>query len=252
MMKTLVSNEPASVATAPRGRGVVAICFLIALVAAVALLLSHLSARPITSVRIAGEFVNVSRERMQQVMDEFLPSGFFELDVSAVRREAQRIPWVKTISVRRIWPDSLHVAVVERVAVARWNKEALLEVDGTRFVPDKTSLKENYVDLSGPDGSEQKVLVQYEQMTQVAKALGATITKVVLDQRGSWCVELSNGLSLRLGQGDRLESLAPYIAALPQILGDRFGDAATIDMRYSNGFAVKWRQDATPEEDQSS
>lgn len=251
-MNTLVSNESAPAATAPKGRGVIALCFLVALVAAVASVLIHLSARPITSVRIAGEFINVSRERMQQVIDEFLPSGFFELDVSAVRREAQKIPWVKRISVRRIWPDSLHVAVVERVAVARWNDKALLEADGTRFAPDKALHKEDYVHLSGPDGTEEKVLGQYEKMTQVAKLLGTTITKVVLDQRGSWRVELSSGLSLRLGQGDRLESLAPYIAALPQILGDRFGDAAIIDMRYSNGFAVKWRQDATPEEEQSS
>lgn len=250
-MHTLVSTEAES-AAAPKGRSVVAICFLIALAAAVAFLLAHLNARPITSVRIAGEFANVSREKMQQVMDGFLPSGFFELDVAAVRREAQKIPWVRRISVRRIWPDSLHVAVVERVAVARWNGVALLEADGTRFVPEEASLAGEYVHLSGPDGSEDSVLKRYEQMAAIAKALGTTITTVALDDRGSWRVELASGLSLRLGQGDRLELLAPYLAALPQILGDRFGDAESIDLRYSNGFAVRWRQDATPEEEQES
>ena len=249
-MHTLATHEAQS--AAPTRRSATAICFLIALAIAVASLLIHLNARPITSVRIAGEFIHVSRAQMQQVMDEFLPSGFFELDVAAVRREAQKIPWVRRISVRRIWPDSLHVAVVERAAVARWNGNALLEADGARFVPDKSSLSGEYVDLSGPEGSEEIVLRRFEQMTPVAKALGTSISKVALDQRGSWRLELASGLILKLGQGDRLASVAPYVAALPQILGDRFHEAASVDLRYSNGFAVEWRQDTTPEEGQAS
>jgi cell division protein FtsQ len=251
-MHALVSNEAEQKATVPKRRGLLAISLLAALVAAVASLFVHMNAQPITSVRIAGEFVNVSRDEMQRMMDGFLPSGFFEFDVAAVRREARRIPWVRRISVRRIWPDSLHVAVVERVAVARWNSEALLEADGTRFVPDQRALEGDYVDLSGPDGSEESVLDRFEQMTPVAKALGTSVTAVSLDQRGAWSLELASGLILKLGQGDRLERLAPYIAALPQILGDRFSDAARIDLRYSNGFAVKWRQDASAEEGQAS
>jgi len=249
-MHALVSNEAELEATVPKRRCLLAAGLLIGLMAVVASLFVHLNAQAITSVRIAGEFVNVSRDEMQRLMDEFLPSGFFELDVAAVMREAQRIPWVRRISLRRIWPDSLHVAVVERVAVARWNGEALLEADGAQFVPDQASLEGDYVDLSGPYGSEGSVLKRFEQMTPVAKALGTTITTVSLDQRGAWRLELASGLILRLGQGDRLERVAPYIAALPQILGDRFSNAARIDLRYSNGFAVKWRQDTTPEEGQ--
>jgi cell division protein FtsQ len=108
------------------------------------------------------------------------------------------------------------------------------------------------VNLSGPDGGEKIALKRYEQMTPLAKALGTTITTVALDQRGAWRLDLASGLILRLGQGDRLDRVAPYIAALPQILGERFRAAARIDMRYSNGFAVRWRQDASPEEGQAS
>jgi cell division protein FtsQ len=118
-MHNLLPNEAQSVVAAPRRRSAVAVVLLTALAVVVASFLIHLNARPITSVRIAGEFINVSRAEMQQLMDKFLPSGFFELDVAAVRREAQGIPWVRRISVRRIWPDSLHVAVVERVAQPR-------------------------------------------------------------------------------------------------------------------------------------
>ena len=251
-MHTLASNSARSVDAAPRGRSAIAIAFLLVLAAAVASLLIHLNARPITSVRIAGEFVNVSRAELQKLMDEFLPSGFFELDVAAVRSEAQRIPWVRRISVRRIWPDSLHVAVVERVAVARWNDEALLEADGTRFEVDEASMSGDYVNLFGPDGSETMVMKRYEQMTPLAQALGTRIATVTLDRRGAWHLDLESGLTLKLGRDDRLDRIAPYIAALPQILGERFSDAATIDLRYGNGFAVRWRQKSAPQQGQGS
>lgn len=251
-MHSLVTKEAELNVTVPRRHGLVAASLLIVVTAVVVYVFVHLNAQPITSVRIAGEFVNVSRDEMQEMIDGFLPSGFFELDVASVMREAQRIPWVKRISVRRIWPDSLHVAVVERAAVARWNGDALLEADGNRFVPDRASLEGDYVDLSGPEGSEGSVLARFEQMTPVADALGTKIRAVSMDQRGAWRLEFASGLILMLGQGDRLERLAPYIAALPQILGDRFSDAERIDLRYSNGFAVKWRQAATAEEGQAS
>jgi cell division protein FtsQ len=226
------------------------VCLLLLLVVAGTLVLRDLHARPISSVRIAGEFVNVSRQALQQVVNEFLPSGFFELDVEAVRQAAREIPWIRRISVRRVWPDSMHVAVVERIAVARWNKVSLLEADGTRFVPGVTSLNQAYVGLSGPPGTEQRVLAQYARLALVVSALNASVERLALDKRGTWQVGLDNGLELKLGYEDDLESTGQTIALLPQILGERYDAAERIDLRYSNGFAVRWRNDTLPKEQQ--
>jgi cell division protein FtsQ len=226
------------------------VCLLLLLAVAGALVLRDLYARPISSVRIAGEFVNVSRQALQRVVNEFLPSGFFELDVEAVRQAASEIPWIRRISVRRVWPDSMHVAVVERIAVARWNKTSLLEADGARFVPDETSLKEAYVDLYGPPGTEQQVLAQYARLAPAISALNASVERLSLDKRGTWQVGLDNGLELQLGYEDDLESTGAYIALLPQILGERYVAAERIDLRYSNGFAVRWRNDRPLKEGQ--
>ncbi|HEY5700826.1 MAG TPA: FtsQ-type POTRA domain-containing protein, partial [Gammaproteobacteria bacterium] len=114
----------------PRGRGILIISLFVALLIGGTVVWRELESRPISSVRIAGEFVNVSRESLQRVVNQFLPSGILRLNVEAVRRAAAEMPWVRRVSVRRIWPDSLHVAVVERVAVARWNDDAYLEADG--------------------------------------------------------------------------------------------------------------------------
>lgn len=247
-----MSDDMQNISTKTGTRGAVALCLLLALLTGGGLLFGNLTARPITSVRIAGEFVHVSRAELQQLVDGFLPSGFFELDVEAVRRKAATLPWVKQVSVRRIWPDSLHVAVGERVAVARWNGRALLGADGSLFVPEKGSLAGDYVDLKGPEGTEAAVLERYGQLQPLARALETNVSEVTLDERGSWRVDLTNELELRLGQEDDLESIAPYVAALPRILGSRYRDAERIDLRYSNGFAVRWRQKAEAKEEQAS
>ena len=77
-MHALVLNEiPAStdnVTRSSRRYGFLVVCLLLLLVTAGALVLRDLYARPISSVRIAGEFVNVSREALQRVVNEFTGS----------------------------------------------------------------------------------------------------------------------------------------------------------------------------------
>lgn len=235
-----------------RGNGKLLVVLLVGLLVAGTFVWRELNSRPISSVRIAGEFVNVSRESLQQVINGFLPSGFLRLDVEAVRRAAAQLPWVRRVSVRRVWPDSLHIAVVERVAVARWNDDAYLEADGSRFSPDEIAPDEKFVRLTGPEGAEKKVLKMYERMARILAPLKTPIRKLSLDPRGAWRVELETGLRLQLGHAENLKVLAPYIASLPNILGDRYSDADQIDLRYRNGFAVRWRTPAGPEEEQSS
>ena len=235
-----------------RGNGNLIVVLLVGLVIAGTFVWRELSARPISSVRIAGEFVNVSRESLQKVVNNFLPSGFLELDVEAVRRAAAKLPWVRRVSVRRVWPDSLHIAVVERVAVARWNDDSYLEADGSRFDPEEISLDEKFVHLTGPEGAEKKVIKKYEQLARILAPLTTPIRKVSMDARGAWRVELASGLTLQFGHAENLNAMAPYMAALPKILGDRYGDADQIDLRYRNGFAVRWRTPSHPEEEQSS
>lgn len=235
-----------------RGNGLLFAVLLIGLLAVGAFVWRGLDSRPISSVRIAGEFVNVSRDSLEKVVNGFLPSGFLRVDVEAIRRAAARLPWVRRVSVRRIWPDSLHIAVVERVAVAYWNDDAYLEADGSRFVPDKRSPDDGFARLTGPEGAEKKVLEKYEQLARVLGPLKTPVRKLSLDRRGAWQVELGSGLVLELGRAENLDAMAPYIASLPKILGERYGDADQIDLRYRNGFAVRWRTPANPEEEQSS
>ena len=85
---------------------------------------------PVQSVKIAGEFVRVSRADIERVVEPLLARSLVGVDLDALRRAALEVPGVRDVTVRRTWPDSLEIRVVERVAIARWADGGYLEIDG--------------------------------------------------------------------------------------------------------------------------
>lgn len=205
--------------------------------------------RPVLSVRIAGEFQHVAREALEQaVLTELGGSRFFQVDVEAVRRAAQALPWVREVAVRRVWPDSLHIAVVERVAVARWNAAALLEEDASVFTPARPVKSDDLVRLEGPQGSQAEVLRAYMRLAPGLANLAGGIARLSLSSRGQWELEFGNGMALVPAAPLDTSEVVRFANSLPAVLGGDLERAARIDLRYANGFAVRWRAvDPQPE-----
>jgi cell division protein FtsQ len=44
--------------------------------------------------------------------------NLFALDLDRVRKSVELLPWVKTATVRRVWPDRLMIQIAERVPIA--------------------------------------------------------------------------------------------------------------------------------------
>lgn len=224
-----------------RGVGVAAL--LVGLAGVVLPLAGDVIERRVLSVRVAGEFRHVKRARLESVVRQELDGrGFFQLEMERVRRAALALPWVREVTVRRVWPESLHIAVVERVAIARWNDVALMEDDAQVFVPDEDVDRYRLVRLEGPPGREAEVLATYKRLAVAFATLAGGVARLAFSAHGQWEVTFGNGMTL-VPQApldvDRLESFA---RRLPAILGERMDQAARIDLRYANGFAVRWRE----------
>jgi cell division protein FtsQ len=209
-------------------------------------LADELMQRRVGSVRVAGEFQRMSRETLESVVRAELDGGgFFAVDVERVRRAARSLPWVREATVRRVWPDSIHIAVTERVPVARWNDSELIEDDGTLFRPAEGVERHALAGLHGPRGSELRVLEQFKRLATGLGTLAGGVRGVSLSDRGQWEVTFGNGMTLVPPSPLNLAVLKATAAALPRILGPRLERAARVDLRYANGFAVRWRDDQT-------
>jgi len=241
-VERLRSVEPA-VAPTPRVRlrVVFALTSLLMVLTGFAWLLVELGGHPVSSVRIAAEFRHLQRADLEAAIAPHLAGSFFAVEMDSVRAAARAVPWVRDVSVRRVWPGSIHVAVVEREARFRWGETGLLEDDATLFTPVDRSGFDDLPLLDGPPGSEMTVRELHERMGGVLRPLGLDIRDLRMSARGAWRAHLGNGIELVLGRDPSDTVLRRLARAFPAVLTGQVERIETIDLRYANGFAVRWK-----------
>lgn len=198
---------------------------------------------PIAVVRIDGEARHADRDRLKAIVARHARAGFFGLELAALRTEIEALPWVRAANLRRVWPDTLRVTVDEHEAAAVWNGSALISRRGTVFRPQQLD-PEGMPRLRGPNGRASRVLARLRRFRQRLAPLGLAIAALERDARRAWRIELGNGISLRLGRQHVDERLARFAAVWPRVLAPEAGRIAAVDLRYPNGFAVAWHDDA--------
>ena len=200
---------------------------------------------PVRSVQISGEFVRVSKADIERAVAPLLVSGLLRVDVEALRRAALAVPGVREATVRRVRSDRVEIFVIERVAIARWAGGGLIEVDGTHFSPaDGGDPAEALPLLTGPEGSERRVLDLHAALERVLAPLGMTPLATELTPRGVLYATLADGPRLVMRPETVGSSAASYARVLAEITAGRLHEVERVDFRYPSGFAVRMRQGA--------
>lgn len=197
---------------------------------------------PIRQVRIEGEFRNLSTTALEELVKDRVTGGFFNVDVGAVRDILLTEPWVKDVSVHRVWPDSLLVYVTEQDAVAYWKDSGLLNKSGVLFRPDKKSYPKNLPLLDGPPGTQAQLMNRYLYLQSMLDTVNMKISVLKMNDRRAWMFETANGLKVVLGRKDFNERVARFVDLVTVSLGEKIQETELVDMRYPNGFAIRWRK----------
>jgi cell division protein FtsQ len=192
-------------------------------------------------VTVLGRLTHADRERIAVAARNALEGRTFLMaDLDEVRRTLERVPWVRRVEVRRLWPDRLEVALEEHVALARWGEIGLVNTYGERFAASTSSRLPLF---NGPDGSETEVARRYRRFTELLAPISETPLRVTLTPRHSWQVQLTNGLHLELGRDLPDESaerrLERFVASFPKTLARLQRQYEYVDLRYPHGFALR-------------
>ncbi len=116
----------------------------------------------ITQVSVTGRFQRVSPIEVEQaVKARVRDTGLISVDLAAVQRAVEQLPWVDSATVDRQWPRALSIRVVEQVAAARWGANGLLNTRGELFISEARHIPPELPRLSGPRGSENEVARRY-------------------------------------------------------------------------------------------
>jgi cell division protein FtsQ len=198
--------------------------------------------RPITKVSVRGDLTYVDQQAVQARMAPFVEASFFKVDLDALRRDLEQMPWIAHVEARRIWPDEVMVRLDEQLPIARWGDESLLNNNGQAFAPEDLAHYEHLPQLYGPKRAQQRVMQQYQMLSQMLRPLGFSIARLELRARGSWFVTTKQGVELLLGRDQIIEKMRRFTAIYQQELAQESERIARIDLRYANGLSVAWHE----------
>ncbi len=221
----------------------VAMIILLTAVPAAWLVKRHAQSFAVQAVTIEGEFHNEQAHEIEQALLPYVRGDFFTADLANARKALLGLSWIREVSLKRRWPNRIIVKIEEQVPVAIWN--------GTGFLNDAAAVfKHRYIDesrilpqLSGPENSAPEVLAQFTLWDGWLRQMGLHLTGVWLDDRRSWTL-IADGITINLGKEKIEARLQRFLRAFPRYMQPRMANVRAIDLRYSNGFAVGWKNPA--------
>jgi cell division protein FtsQ len=197
--------------------------------------------QPIRELVVEGTFQRVTPIQVEAAVADGLKAGFLTVNLGALQERVQALDWVDRANVGRRWPGTLIVRVTEHQAAARWGESGLLNVRGELFTENSPHSFAELPSLAGPPGTERDVARRYLAVRGKLVEADLTLERLELDERGSWRLVLRGGQEIRLGRRDIDERLYRFFDVVAPALAAELPGVEYVDLRYTNGFAVGWR-----------
>lgn len=201
---------------------------------------------PVRQLQVHATFRHVSAAQVRAAVAPNLDAGFFAIRLDKVRDAVAALPWVGQVEVSKHWPDALDITLTEIQPVAHWGDDALLDRDGRIFKVPDTGVVQGLPRFDAPDDRAADVMAFYRTAETDFAPYRLRVAAVDLSARGSWTLVLSNGGRVVVGSERPDQHLARFAAALPVLMRGRSDGFVYADLRYSNGFAVRWPDPAAP------
>lgn len=155
-------------------------------------------------------------------------------DAIAARERVEALPWVDHVTIRKLYPDTLQVAIVEREPFAIWQRDR-----GVSLIDDQGRIITNRVDgryaglpLVVGEGAEQRA-GEFVTLLEEFPSLAPRVKAGVLVSGRRWNVVLQNGIEIMLPEEDPASALIQVVA-----LDDGHGlfsrEIAAVDLRLAS------------------
>ncbi len=197
---------------------------------------------PVREIVVEGDNRFVSAEQVEQAVEPWLGQSIWDVELEMMRERLLEDRWLTEVTVTRQWPDRLRVELATHRPIAYWGEDALMSSTGEVFRPENRSDVLGLPRLDGPRDSQWSVWERYSSLRPVLEQVGLTLAGVKLSSRGALDLTLASGVVIRAGRQSLEARLQRLLDVYPDTLEGRMHQVRSIDLRYSNGFAVAWRE----------
>ncbi len=190
----------------------------------------------INVVRVVTPMTHVTRAQVEEIVRREVHGTFFTLQLGSARAAFEKLPWVRSADVRRQWPGVLDVALTEHLPLARWGKDALVNVHGEVF---EAAFDGVLPVFNGPAGSAKEMAIQHDLFRRSLATIEKTPGEINVSPRRAWQIRLDDGMTLDLGREQVEARLQRFVATYPRTIARMTSPVDHVDLRYANGFAAR-------------
>lgn len=199
---------------------------------------------PVKQVLIQNDIRYMKENDLVEFVMALETKGMLAIDIENLQSKAVNIDWVKSVEVRKVWPEQLLFTVIEHQPVAVVD-EFILTREGTKIAKDDRNAL--YADLPQisvvneaqvSDSDYMTIWQEYKQIKRQLELLSLNLTNLKVDNVNNWHLSFSNGLTMNLGRKERQERVARLVKVFATI--NNVQNIKSIDLRYHNGISVEW------------
>lgn len=196
---------------------------------------------PIKYVRIEGAFQYIAKNKIKKVLQGQVNNGLYNTNIQVIQQSVAFLPWVESVKVERVWPDTIDIKITEQIPIARWGLTDLVNKKGELFRPVNMDKFEVLPIVSGNTGNEKRLLEIMKGLTLVLSDQNMELTEFRVSNWSAWYIKLKNGIELKLGRDEPLKKLERFLQTLALIGKEQIAKIKVVDLRYPNGYAMAWK-----------
>jgi len=192
----------------------------------------------ISQVSVTGQRYTLDRD-VFDALDLPNVKTFADLDSAAALKRIERLPWVDTAQITRVYPASLTIEIRERLPYAQWrrgDRNFLIDATGRVLGPIAANQTWDLPLVSGEGASVEAplLLTAIGRYGEIGRAFG--YAERIASRR--WSVVLKNGSRIELGADRDHEGLA-QVAANSELRRALAGSPVVVDVRTPGRIAVR-------------
>ncbi|MEC8077864.1 MAG: FtsQ-type POTRA domain-containing protein [Pseudomonadota bacterium] len=189
---------------------------------------------PIDEVDINTNDVNYNQQRIDNLISTIYGKDLISLDISNIQKYIVEDIWIKDAEISKSFPSTIKIKIIQHQPFAIYNSKLMMR-DGSIIKSDNISYELPVVEdnANNVSNSRRILTISTENLNKIdLKIKRIEIFNSLVRIHTSKYTLISDRLNLELNLNRLALSLNDLVEAFDQEIN-------SIDMRYSNGFAIK-------------
>ena len=209
---------------------IIIIIFLLSLL----LIISDWFVYPIDEVEITSTSSYYNNKKINDIVASIQGQDLLSLDLSDIKRNIRSDDWIKDVEIKKSFPDKLEIIIIPQRPYAVYNSKIMM-MDGTIIRASSLQLDLPIItDHTNDSLSSMSALILTSEFLE---KIDLDIKKIEIHDS---LIKVFTSTTILISDTDNYEKNLNRLVLIFEDLQKLFKrDIKSIDMRYSNGFAIK-------------